>query len=143
MTLELQKSTRMEKPANVVQQDEANADSFQNHDIAEDDSREEKANVVDPDYNFTESSPGFKNSVASNATESNEKARNLPNTTVDFDAALNQLLTSIDEIQFPVRKSLTPTKKQPSQVSLNDVYTRLQELQNEKERLRKMLLSQI
>jgi hypothetical protein len=57
---------------------------------------------------------------------------------LDFDAALSQLFNSIDEIQVPVGKGAKGNKP----VSLQEVDIRLEELHNEKERLRKMLLSQ-
>jgi hypothetical protein len=57
---------------------------------------------------------------------------------LDFDAALSQLFNSIDEIQVPMRKGAKGNKP----VSLQEVDIRLEELHNEKERLRKMLLSQ-
>lgn len=63
-----------------------------------------------------------------------------PSNAVDFEAALTQLFSSIDEIQVPLTKNGKNNVNRP--ISLSDVDRRLEEISNEKERLRRLLLSQ-
>lgn len=135
ITLELHQAVPVERTVNLDQTDAVNAATSHAVDHVEPSRDEDLENTTDSNHTFQEALPNFRN----NAKESAETPAS---TVVDFDSALNQLLTSIDEIQYPIKKSNSPTKT-PSPVSLSDVDTRLQELQSEKERLRKMLLSQI
>jgi hypothetical protein len=96
---------------------------------------------------------------AASAQTHHNRARLAPaiNATVDFEAALEQIFHSIDELQsVPIKQTAANTSNPADNsenfrhdlnakkvISLNEVDQRLEELGKEKDRLRKMLINQL
>ena len=106
-------------------------------------------------------SPTKHATVSESIQPRNNRARPAPaiNATVDFEAALEQIFHSIDELQSVPIKQNTSTANASNTadnnenfrhdlnakkvISLNEVDQRLEELGKEKDRLRKMLINQL
>lgn len=77
------------------------------------------------------------------------KRQQLNSATVDFEAALGQIFSSIDDLKLPIRADgISPqrTRQSPNDsflISISEVDKRLHELNNEKQRLRGILLSRV